>query len=348
MRLYKTSDPASESGFRAIPVGPAHPGAELFWPVPGMALGFGDGFIIAVRDLLRAIADGRLGRTRLPGRPARERGGRRRPGLGRDAQLAGGRAAGPSPGARARVSSSDRRASTRPCAKSTIARTIGLAASTYWSRMSKWCTPGTTVSSGARPCCRRCSAYSSLWRIHSVGSSPPTNSSTGQRTRGASRSALLRRAISSVRPISALTVVCIAGSGSKMPLTGTAPLITSAGRPAAVQSWASAIAHRCAPAEWPDKVSRSGSPPYARAWRQVQAIARRADFDRAVQGHRRAQVVVGDRGADALAHERLGDVREIRLVLRAPVAAVEEHVHRRVVSRRARGRCRSCAAAPSP
>jgi predicted dehydrogenase len=58
VRLYKTSDPASESGFRAIPVGPAHPGGELFWPVPGTALGFGDGFIIAVRDLLRAIADG--------------------------------------------------------------------------------------------------------------------------------------------------------------------------------------------------------------------------------------------------------------------------------------------------
>jgi predicted dehydrogenase len=58
VRLFKTSDPAAESGFRAIPVGPAHPGGELFWPVPGMALGFGDGFIIAVRDLLRAIADG--------------------------------------------------------------------------------------------------------------------------------------------------------------------------------------------------------------------------------------------------------------------------------------------------
>jgi hypothetical protein len=43
----------------AIPVGPAHPGAELFWPVPGMALGFGDGFIIAVRDLLASIAEGR-------------------------------------------------------------------------------------------------------------------------------------------------------------------------------------------------------------------------------------------------------------------------------------------------
>ena len=59
VHLYKTSDPAAESGFRAIPVGPAHPGAELFWPVPGMALGFGDGFIIAVRDLLGAIAESR-------------------------------------------------------------------------------------------------------------------------------------------------------------------------------------------------------------------------------------------------------------------------------------------------
>ena len=59
VRLYKTSDPAAESGFRSIPVGPAHPGAELFWPVPGMALGFGDGFIIAVRDLLASIAEGR-------------------------------------------------------------------------------------------------------------------------------------------------------------------------------------------------------------------------------------------------------------------------------------------------
>jgi predicted dehydrogenase len=58
VRLYKTSDPAAESGFRSIPVGPAHPGAELFWPVPGMALGFGDGFIIAVRDLLSNIAEG--------------------------------------------------------------------------------------------------------------------------------------------------------------------------------------------------------------------------------------------------------------------------------------------------
>lgn len=55
VRLYKTSDSTPESGFRVIPIGPRHAGGDLFWPVPGMALGFGDGFIIAVRDLLRAI-----------------------------------------------------------------------------------------------------------------------------------------------------------------------------------------------------------------------------------------------------------------------------------------------------
>ena len=102
VRLYKTSDPAAESGFRAIPVGPAHPGAELFWPVPGMALGFGDGFVIAVRDLLRAIAEGEGRRARLCGRPARGRSRRRRPDLGRGAQLAGGRASDPCRGAERR------------------------------------------------------------------------------------------------------------------------------------------------------------------------------------------------------------------------------------------------------
>ncbi len=56
IRLYKTSDPASESGFRAIPIGPAHPGGELFWPVAGMPISFGEGFVIALRDLLRSIA----------------------------------------------------------------------------------------------------------------------------------------------------------------------------------------------------------------------------------------------------------------------------------------------------
>jgi predicted dehydrogenase len=56
VRLYRTSDPARESGFRAIPIGPAHPGGELFWPVAGMAIGFGEGFVIAVRDLLLSVA----------------------------------------------------------------------------------------------------------------------------------------------------------------------------------------------------------------------------------------------------------------------------------------------------
>ncbi len=56
IRLYRTSDPARESGFRTIPIGPPHPGAELFWPVAGMAISFGEGFVIALRDLLASIA----------------------------------------------------------------------------------------------------------------------------------------------------------------------------------------------------------------------------------------------------------------------------------------------------
>ena len=56
LRLYKTSDPTPESGFRVIPIGPSHGAADLFWPVPGMALSFGDGFVVAIRDLLHAIA----------------------------------------------------------------------------------------------------------------------------------------------------------------------------------------------------------------------------------------------------------------------------------------------------
>jgi predicted dehydrogenase len=59
IRLYKTSDPAPESGFRVIPIGPVHPGGELFWPVAGMAISFGEGFVIALRDLLASIAEGR-------------------------------------------------------------------------------------------------------------------------------------------------------------------------------------------------------------------------------------------------------------------------------------------------
>ncbi len=56
--LYRTADPAPHSGFKAVPIGPAHPGGELFWPVAGMAIGFGEAFVIAVRDVLHSIAAG--------------------------------------------------------------------------------------------------------------------------------------------------------------------------------------------------------------------------------------------------------------------------------------------------
>jgi predicted dehydrogenase len=58
IRLYRATDPAPRSGFAAVPIGPVHPGGELFWPVAGMAIGFGEAFVIAVRDVLRSIAAG--------------------------------------------------------------------------------------------------------------------------------------------------------------------------------------------------------------------------------------------------------------------------------------------------
>jgi predicted dehydrogenase len=58
LKLYRTSDPARESGFKTVPIGPAHAGFEMFWPVPGMALSFADGFVILLRDLLASIASG--------------------------------------------------------------------------------------------------------------------------------------------------------------------------------------------------------------------------------------------------------------------------------------------------
>jgi predicted dehydrogenase len=59
LKLYRTSDPARESGFKSVPIGPAHTGFDLFWPVAGMALSFADGFVILIRDVLQALATGR-------------------------------------------------------------------------------------------------------------------------------------------------------------------------------------------------------------------------------------------------------------------------------------------------
>jgi predicted dehydrogenase len=58
LRFYSELDATDVQGFRSIIIGPQHPGAEAFWPVPGQGLGWGDAFLISVRDLLAAIAAG--------------------------------------------------------------------------------------------------------------------------------------------------------------------------------------------------------------------------------------------------------------------------------------------------
>ena len=47
------------AGCRNIVIGPMHPGAEPFWPVPGLGMGYSDVFLIAIRDLVEAVSQRR-------------------------------------------------------------------------------------------------------------------------------------------------------------------------------------------------------------------------------------------------------------------------------------------------
>jgi predicted dehydrogenase len=58
LRFYSGEDPDDVQGFRSIIIGPKHPGAEAFWPVPGQGLGWGDAFVISMRDFLASVAAG--------------------------------------------------------------------------------------------------------------------------------------------------------------------------------------------------------------------------------------------------------------------------------------------------
>jgi predicted dehydrogenase len=58
LELYSHRDPPGTGGFRQVIIGPAHPGAEAFWPVAGKGLGYGDAFIIQARRLLESITQG--------------------------------------------------------------------------------------------------------------------------------------------------------------------------------------------------------------------------------------------------------------------------------------------------
>jgi predicted dehydrogenase len=59
LEYYSADDDRETQGFRTIVLGPPHPGAAPFWSVAGQQLGMNDAFLIAVGDLVRAVAQER-------------------------------------------------------------------------------------------------------------------------------------------------------------------------------------------------------------------------------------------------------------------------------------------------
>lgn len=58
LEFYSCDDPPELQGYRQIIVGPQHPGAEAFWPVAGLGIGYGEAFAIELGELVAAIATG--------------------------------------------------------------------------------------------------------------------------------------------------------------------------------------------------------------------------------------------------------------------------------------------------
>lgn len=56
IRLFRTGEPAAESGYRTILAGPQHPDYARFCPAPGHGLGINDLKIIEARNFLQSIA----------------------------------------------------------------------------------------------------------------------------------------------------------------------------------------------------------------------------------------------------------------------------------------------------
>jgi len=56
IRLFRNSDPATQSGYRTILAGPQHPDYANFCPAPGHGLGINDLKIIEARNFLQSIA----------------------------------------------------------------------------------------------------------------------------------------------------------------------------------------------------------------------------------------------------------------------------------------------------
>ncbi len=56
LRVYDSRDPIDRQGFRTISIGPQHPEAEHFWPLPAYQIGYAETKVIQLLDFLRAVA----------------------------------------------------------------------------------------------------------------------------------------------------------------------------------------------------------------------------------------------------------------------------------------------------
>ena len=56
--LYSAEDGASIQGFRTIVMGPANPGGESLWPIPGIGTAYIESQVFQVGDFIRAIVNG--------------------------------------------------------------------------------------------------------------------------------------------------------------------------------------------------------------------------------------------------------------------------------------------------
>jgi predicted dehydrogenase len=59
LQVCLMDDPQNLHGYRTIPLGPWHPGAERFGDLPGLGAGYRDAFYIVLREALEAISNGR-------------------------------------------------------------------------------------------------------------------------------------------------------------------------------------------------------------------------------------------------------------------------------------------------
>ena len=59
LKVYLSTDPPGQRGFKTLLLGPEHPYYKSFWPIAGCGLGFGDMKVIEVYELLDGVANDR-------------------------------------------------------------------------------------------------------------------------------------------------------------------------------------------------------------------------------------------------------------------------------------------------